>query len=110
MSLRFCHSNIAVLISTHSIIGIHLPLVVNIPRNTRDFIPCFGVNINAFQRYHFVLKGVVVDLLVNVKKAVALKELSTFLEELRSKSVNLRTRDRLHTSLLAANDAGYRVD
>jgi hypothetical protein len=51
-----------------------------------------------------------VDLLVNVKKAVALKELSTFLEELRSKSVNLRTRDRLHTSLLAANDAGYRVD
>jgi hypothetical protein len=45
------------------------------------------------------------SLLVNVKKAVALKELSTFLENLQSKSLNLRTGKQLNTVLPTASDA-----
>jgi hypothetical protein len=51
-----------------------------------------------------------VDLLVYVEKAVALEVLSAFMEELRSESVNLRTRKRLDASLLAAIDAGHKID
>jgi hypothetical protein len=47
---------------------------------------------------------------VYVEKAVALEVLSTFMEELRSKSVNLRTRKRLDAILLAATDAGHRIN
>jgi hypothetical protein len=47
---------------------------------------------------------------VYVKKAVALEVLSAFMEELRSESVNLRTRKRLDAILLAATDAGHRID
>jgi hypothetical protein len=42
---------------------------------------------------------------VNVKKAVALKVLSTFLENLQSKSLNLRTGKQLNTVLPTASDA-----
>jgi hypothetical protein len=52
----------------------------------------------------------VVDLFVYVKKAVALKVLSHFLEELRSESVNLSTRKQLEAILLAAIDAGHIID
>jgi hypothetical protein len=52
----------------------------------------------------------VVDLPVYVEKAVALEVLSTFMEELRSESVNLRMRKRLDVILLAAIDAGHRID
>jgi hypothetical protein len=45
------------------------------------------------------------SLLVNVKKAVALKVLSTFLENLQSKSLNLRTGKQLNTVLPTASDA-----
>jgi hypothetical protein len=45
-----------------------------------------------------------------VEKAMALEVLSAFMEELRSESVNLRTRKRLDPILLAATDAGYRID
>jgi hypothetical protein len=45
-----------------------------------------------------------------VEKAVALEVLSAFMEELRSESVNLRTRKRLDAILLAAIDAGHRID
>jgi hypothetical protein len=51
-----------------------------------------------------------VDLPVYVEKAVALEVLSTFLEELRSESVNLSTRKRLDVILLAATDVGHRID
>jgi hypothetical protein len=51
-----------------------------------------------------------VDLLVYIEKAVALEVLSAFMEELRSESVNLRTRKRLDAILLAAIDAGHRID
>jgi hypothetical protein len=47
---------------------------------------------------------------VYVEKAVAFEVLSTFMEELQSKSVNLRTRKRLDAILLAATDAGHRID
>jgi hypothetical protein len=47
---------------------------------------------------------------VYVEKAVALEVLSAFIEELRSESVNLRTRKRLDAILLATIDAGYRID
>jgi hypothetical protein len=52
----------------------------------------------------------VVDLPVYVEKAVALEVLSTFMEELQSERVNLRTRKRLDAILLAATDAGHRID
>jgi hypothetical protein len=52
----------------------------------------------------------VVDLLVYVEKAVALEVLSAFMEELRSESVNLRTKKRLDAILLATIDAGHRID
>jgi hypothetical protein len=45
-----------------------------------------------------------VDLLVYVEKAVALEVLSAFMEELRSESVNFRTRKWLDAILLAAID------
>jgi hypothetical protein len=48
--------------------------------------------------------GIVVDLLVNIKKVVALEILTTLLEELRSQSVNLRMRKRLNTILPTAID------
>jgi hypothetical protein len=51
-----------------------------------------------------------VDLPVYVEKAVALEVLSTFMEELRSESVILRTRKRLDVILLATIDAGHRID
>jgi hypothetical protein len=51
-----------------------------------------------------------VDLPVYVEKAVALEVLSAFMEELRSKSVNLRMRKRLDAILLAAIDVGHRID
>jgi hypothetical protein len=47
---------------------------------------------------------------VYVEKAVVLEVLSTFMEELRSESVNLRMRKRLDVILLAATDAGHRID
>jgi hypothetical protein len=37
-----------VLISTHFVIGIHLPSIVSDPKNTHDYIPCNGENINTF--------------------------------------------------------------
>jgi hypothetical protein len=40
--------------------------------------------------------GIKVDLPVNVKKAVTLEILTTLVEELRSQSMNLRTRKRLN--------------
>jgi hypothetical protein len=52
----------------------------------------------------------VVDLPVYVEKAVALEVLSAFMVELRSESVNLRTRERLDAILLVATDAGHRID
>jgi hypothetical protein len=51
-----------------------------------------------------------VDLPVYMEKAVALEVLSAFMEELRSESVNLRTRKRLDAILLVAIDAGHRID
>jgi hypothetical protein len=51
-----------------------------------------------------------VDLPVYVEKAVAFEVLSVFMEELRSESVNLCTRKRLDAILLAATDAGHRID
>jgi hypothetical protein len=52
----------------------------------------------------------VVDLLVNVKKEMALEILSTLLEELRSESANLRIGERLNTILLGAIHGGNNVD
>jgi hypothetical protein len=51
-----------------------------------------------------------VDLPVYVEKAVALEVLSAFMEELRSESMNLRTRKWLDAILLAATDTGHRID
>jgi hypothetical protein len=51
-----------------------------------------------------------VDLPVYVEKVVALEVLSAFMEELRYESVNLRTRKWLDAILLAAIDAGHRID
>jgi hypothetical protein len=51
-----------------------------------------------------------VDLPVYIEKAVALEVLSGFMEELRSENVNLRTRKRLDAILLAATNAGHRID
>jgi hypothetical protein len=110
MSLWFCCSNIVLLICTHFGVGVYLPTVVSCPRYTHDCIPCYGANINAFQYYHFVSKGIVVDLPLNIKKAVALEVLTTFLEELQFESMNLCTRKWLNTILLTANDARHRVD
>jgi hypothetical protein len=45
-----------------------------------------------------------------VKKAVALEVLSAFMEELRPQSVNLHTRKQLDAILLAAIDAGHKID
>jgi hypothetical protein len=45
-----------------------------------------------------------------MSKAVALEVLSAFMEELRSEVMNLRTRKRLDAILLAATDAGHRID
>jgi hypothetical protein len=53
--------------------------------------------------------GIEVDLPVNVKKVVTLEILTTLVEELRSQSVNLCTRKRLNTILLAAIDGWHRV-
>jgi hypothetical protein len=47
---------------------------------------------------------------VYVEKAVALEVLSDFMEELRSKSVNLCTRKWLDAILLAATNAGHKID
>jgi hypothetical protein len=52
----------------------------------------------------------VVDLLVNVKKAMALEILSTYLEELRSERVNLRTGEWLNTIPLAAIHGGNNIN
>ena len=79
------------------------------PKYTHDFIPCNGANINEFQRYHFVPRGVIVNLLVNIKKVVALEVLSTFLEILESKNLNLYTEEQLNTVLPTTSDARYRV-
>ena len=51
-----------------------------------------------------------VDLLVYVEKVVALEVLSTFMEELQYESMNLCTRKQLDAILLAATDAGHRID
>jgi hypothetical protein len=77
---QLCYSNFVVLINMHSVVGIYLPMVVSCLRYIHDCIPCNGININAFQRYHFVPKGVVVDLLVNVKEGMTCKVLTTSLE------------------------------
>ena len=45
-----------------------------------------------------------------VEKAVALEALSTFMEELQSKSVNHHMRKWLDVILLAANDARHKID
>jgi hypothetical protein len=45
--------------------------------------------------------GIEVDLPVNIKEAVTLEILTTLVEELRSQSVNLRTRKRLNAIPLA---------
>ena len=50
------------------------------------------------------------DLPLYVEKVVALKVLFTFMEELRSESVNLCMRKQLDTILLATNDARHRID
>jgi hypothetical protein len=42
-----------------------------------------------------------------VEKAVALEVLSAFMEEMRSESVNLRTRKWMNAILLAAIDARH---
>jgi hypothetical protein len=47
---------------------------------------------------------------VYVEKVVALEVLFAFMEELRSESVNLRTREWLDEILLAATNAGHRID
>jgi hypothetical protein len=52
----------------------------------------------------------VVDLPVNVEKAVILEILSTFLVKLRYENQNLHTREQLNTILLATSDAGHKVD
>jgi hypothetical protein len=72
------------MIRTQSVVCIHLPSVISRSRYTHDCIPRNEANINALQRYHFVPMGIVVDLLVIVKKAVALEILTALLEELRS--------------------------
>jgi hypothetical protein len=46
---------------------------------------------------------------VNVKKAVTLEILTTLVEELKSQSMNLRTRKRLNTILPTAIDGRHRV-
>ena len=51
-----------------------------------------------------------VDLPVYIKKVMALEVLSTFMEELRSESVNLCTRKWLDAILLATNDVRHRID
>jgi hypothetical protein len=53
--------------------------------------------------------GIEVDLPMNVKMAVTLEILTTLVEELRSQSVNLRTRKRLNAIPPAAIDGQYRV-
>jgi hypothetical protein len=53
--------------------------------------------------------GIVVDLLVNVKKAVTLEILTILVEEFRSQSVNLRTRKWLNTIPPVAIDGRHRV-
>ena len=45
-----------------------------------------------------------------VEKAMALEVLSSFMEELQSKSVNLCMRKCLDAILLAANDARHKID
>jgi hypothetical protein len=92
------------MIRMQSVVCVHLPSVISRSRYFHDCIPCNGANINALQRYHFVPMGIVVDLLVNIKKVVALEILTTLLEELRSQSVNLRMRKRLNTILPTAID------
>jgi hypothetical protein len=47
---------------------------------------------------------------VYVEKAVALEALSAFLEELQSESVNLSTRKWPDAILLAATNAGHKID
>jgi hypothetical protein len=51
-----------------------------------------------------------VDLLLNVKKAMVLEVFSTLLEKLRSESINLCTRKRLNTVYQIASDARHKVD
>jgi hypothetical protein len=53
--------------------------------------------------------GIEVDLLVNVKKAVTLEILTTLVEELKSQSVNLRTRKRLNAIPTVAIDGRREV-
>jgi hypothetical protein len=109
MGSRLYRSSIAVMIRTQSVVCIYLPLVISRSRYIHDCIPRNGANINALQHYYFVSTGIVVDLPVNVKKAVALEILTSLLEELRSQSVNLRMRKRLNTILPAAIDGRHRV-
>jgi hypothetical protein len=107
---QFCRSNIAVLINTHFVVGIHLPKVVSCPWYTLAYIPCYEADVNAFQCYHFVSKRVAVDPPVNVKKVVALEVLSTFLEKLQFESMNLCTKERLNTVIFTTSDARHKVD
>ena len=102
-------SSIAMMLYTQSVVCVHLPLVISCSRYSYDCIPCNEANINTFRRYHFVSMGIKVDLPVNVKKAVILDILTTFMEELRSLSVNLRTRKRLNAIPFTTTDSRHRV-
>jgi hypothetical protein len=96
MGSRLYRSNVAVMLCTQSVVCVHLPSVISCSRYSHDCIPYNGANINTLQRYHFIPMGIKVDLPVNVKKAVTLEILTTLVEELRSQSMNLRTRKRLN--------------
>jgi hypothetical protein len=93
------------MISPHSVVGICFPMILSSSEYTHDCIPCNGANINAFQHYHFVPKGIIVDLPMNVKQAVALEVFSTFLEKLQSQRLNLHTREGLNTILPTTSNA-----
>jgi hypothetical protein len=71
---------IAVMISNNFVASILLPVVVCHLKYTHDCIPCNGTHINAFLRNHFISKGIMVDLLVNVKEEVVIEVLITYLE------------------------------
>ena len=109
MGLRLYRSNVAVMLYTQSVVCVHLPLIISCSRYSHDCIPCNGANINNLQCYHFVPMGIEVDLPVNVKKAVTLEILTTFVEELRSQSMNLCMRKWLNAILLTTIDSQHRV-
>jgi hypothetical protein len=109
MGSRLYRSSVAVMLCMQSIVCVHLPSVISCSRYSHDCIPCNGANINALQHNHFVPMGIEVDLPVNIKKAVTLEILTTLVEELRSQSVNLRTRKRLNAIPPTAIDGRHRV-